>query len=297
MIPLFSIVIPTFNRAKHLEKAVDSVLSQEFRDFELIVVDDGSTDETEKVVQSIIEKNSGQSISYIRQKNSERAAARNNGLKNSKGRYVLFFDSDDTLYPNHLSIAREMILRLKNPEFFHLRYDIKNEKGQVTGEAKRFPGPPNAELILGNFLSCNGVFVRKDVADKNLFNENRALSGMEDWELWLRLASSYPLHYSNEITSSVINHDERSVLAGSPSSLIKKVTVLMELVLGNKGIQTFYAGRMNEFRSSCYSYISLHLALGKNNRREVLGYLWKSVVASPSSVFRRRSLAILKHLF
>ncbi len=296
MNPFFSIVIPTYNRGHLLEKTVQTVLGQSFTDFELLVVDDGSSDNTGEVIKEIMAASTAR-ISYLKQINSERAAARNNGLKNASGAYVLFFDSDDTLYPNHLQVAYDYIVQNNRPEFMHLRYDVKNDAGKITKEGPVFDTPPNKQLIKGNFLSCNGVFIRKDIALANPFNENRKLSAMEDWELWLRLGAMYPIHYVNTITSSIINHDERSVVITKKEALVDRAELLVYLVTHNPAVMAYYKTGIRRFRSSCYSYVALHLSLTGHYKRYTLRYLVKSVVQWPASVFHRRFFATIKRLF
>ena len=292
----FSIIIPTFNRAHLIEQTIHSVLRQDYLNYELIIVDDGSTDTTKEVIENIIKNNSSHKISYLYQPNSERAVSRNKGLLNSTGDYVIFFDSDDTLYPNHLSVALHYVMKTNMPEFLHLRYDIKDAHDKITGVGPVYNTPPNNQLIHGNFLSCNGVVLRRDIALQNFFNDNRDLSGMEDWELWLRLSVKYPLHYINTITSSVINHAERSVVGSDKNKLIKKVETLMELVLSNDEVTEYYKNNLSSFKCSCRSYLSLHLAL-IGQKKEAVNYLLKSLSLSPVFIFKKRFLAIIKHLF
>ncbi len=294
---LFSIVIPTYNRGHLIANTIETVLDQSYKNFELLIVDDGSTDNTESVVKNIISKKQQFRIAYLKQPNSERAAARNNGLKKAIGDYVLFFDSDDTLYTNHLEVAEKSITGKNQPEFIHLRYDIKNGQGKLTKEGPVYTSPPNKELIFGNFLSCNGIFIRKDVALQNQFNEDRKLSAMEDWELWLRLCAKYPLHYVNTITSTIIDHDERSVVLTSKEPLINRGEAMIKYILENKAVVGYYKKDIPKFKSSCHSYIALHLSLTGKYKKETLKYLWLSFTDSPASIFNRRFFAIIKHLF
>ena len=92
--PLFSVIIPTFNRADFIGKTVESVLRQTFTDFEIIVIDDGSTDNTAEIIAPIIDER----LTYHFKQHEERAAARNAGTKLARGEYVTFLDSDDLLY-------------------------------------------------------------------------------------------------------------------------------------------------------------------------------------------------------
>ncbi|HNP48705.1 MAG TPA: glycosyltransferase family A protein, partial [Bacteroidia bacterium] len=111
----FSIIIPTYNRWNHLRTAIDSVLAQTFTDFELIVVNDGSTDNT--VVNFDKTYNGNSKVRLITQSNQERGAARNNGLKNAAGKYAFFLDSDDIMFKNHLETLYNKIRELKEPDF------------------------------------------------------------------------------------------------------------------------------------------------------------------------------------
>ncbi len=290
--PFFSIIIPTYNRGALIGKTIQSILSQTFVDYEIIIVDDGSTDNTEEIIKSV----KSEKIILIKQKNNERGAARNAGTKKANGTYITFLDSDDVFYPNHLQIAHNTIKNNLNPEVFHTRYEIIKEDGQVIEQKKLLTKKINKNLISGNFMSCNGVFLRKDIALANLFNEDRALSALEDWELWLRIASKYSIIYSNTITSAIINHDSRSVLNTNKADLILRIETLLKYVLSNSQIISYYKHEISKFKSSCYTYIALHLALTKNNRIDAIKFLIKGLRENNSAVFTRRFYAIIKHL-
>jgi len=293
--PLFSIVIPTYNRATLLLSAVDSVLAQKFDNYEVIIVDDGSSDNTELLCKE--KYGEVENVKYIRQVNSERGAARNNGLKASEGKYISYFDSDDLICKNHLSEASAFIQQKAFPEVFHLNYTIEDEEGNTIGKGPELKGSPaNKELIKGNFLSCNGVFVRRDIALGNQFNEDRELAGMEDWELWLRIASKYSIHYIDTPTSVISNHSSRSVVSGSIQSLIKRVSKLLYYILENEEVVKYFKSDINKFVSSCFTYISLHIALTYKNRYLSIKYLLKGFYKNPRIVFERRFFAIIKHL-
>ena len=117
--PFFSIVIPTYNRAHLIRKTIESVLAQEDQDFEIIVVDDGSEDNTGEVVRAIGDDR----VIYHKKNNAERGAARNYGAIRARGRYVTFLDSDDLLYANHLAAARRLINERHEPEILHLGFE------------------------------------------------------------------------------------------------------------------------------------------------------------------------------
>jgi glycosyltransferase involved in cell wall biosynthesis len=186
-VPYFSIVIPTYNRGDLVSKAIKSILNQDFADFEILVIDDGSTDHTEEVIVQFGDPR----IYYFRKENGERGAARNYGRARAKGHYINFFDSDDLMYSNHLSTAKEMIELNNSPELFHLGYDFQTVEGEVTSKVDQLGNDVLEKAFFDNFLSCNGVFVRRDIAEKFPFEENRVLASAEDWELWIRLMSRF----------------------------------------------------------------------------------------------------------
>jgi len=205
----FSIVIPTYNRASLIAKTLKSVLEQDYPHSEILVIDDGSTDSTQEIVENI----QSLKIQYYKIPNGERAKARNFGIQKATGDFITFLDSDDILYPHHFSTAQNLISNHPNDVFFSLAYEVVDTSGKVLHIYHQRKGDLNAQLITGNHLSCIGVFIKCDILLKNLFNEERNLSGTEDYELWLRLASQYRIIYNNVVTSAIVNHESRSVLS------------------------------------------------------------------------------------
>lgn len=293
----FSIIIPVFNREHTIGRSINSILVQNPEQYEVLVVDDGSTDQSASIINTFIEKHPNFQIRYYRKENAERGAARNYGVQHARGEYVSFLDSDDLLKSNWFEAAWEFTNSHPEAEWFHMAYELHDSKGKKIGSMQRLTQPANRHLIEGNPLSCLGVFVKRDIALLNPFNENRELSGFEDWELWLRLASKYQLPFSNKVIGHLILHDKRSVLNKDVETLIRKANSFIELVQGNKNVMAFMGKRYNWFLSSLYSYLALHLVLMKNQRTLAIRYLLLSLRLRPGSVFKRRFPAILKHWF
>ena len=286
----FSIVIPTYNRASFIANTIQSVLRQEYDNFEIIVVDDGSTDNTEEIVRSIKDSR----LIYHKKENGERAKARNRGTQLATGNYVNFLDSDDALYPNHLSEAFKLINTHSSPEVFHLNYDILNDETKVLSKRAYIEGDLNTQLVKkGNLLSCNGVFIRKDIASENPFNEDRELSASEDYELWLRLASRYTIFYSNTITSTIINHDLRSVLNFNNEKLIKRLELFIHYITIDEKFIQQYAKYRGLLTAHSFTYVSLHIALTGKDKLTSLLFLFKALKTSPSVLSSKRFYSIL----
>jgi glycosyltransferase involved in cell wall biosynthesis len=288
--PFFSIIIPTYNRAGFIGKTIDSFLKQTFEDFEIIVVDDGSTDNTKEIVSAFTDSR----VKYYWKENAERGAARNYGAKIAQGKYLNFFDSDDIAYPNHLQEAFKLIEDYKNPEVFALGYDIINETRELIRKREPFKDI-NKQLIHGNLLSCNGVFILRDTALKHPFSEIRELSASEDYFLWLQLASKFKIYFKNTTTSAIIEHDNRSVLEINPEKLIKRKELMLQMAIQDQSIVNYYENKIKYLKANTYSYIALHLAMS-NHKKQTLFYLKKTLKETPDFIFKRRFFAILKYM-
>lgn len=288
--PEFSIIIPTYNRKAFLKKTIQSALNQTHLPLEIIVVDDGSTDGTE----SFIQENFSDKVTYLLQDNNERGAARNYGASVASGDYIYFLDSDDLLYADHLEKALAFMKLHPDLAWFFQEYEIV--EGQRRKNIVYNRGNPVRSLLTeGNFMSCHGVFIRKDFFEEHRFNENRVLAGSEDYELWLRLAASQPLLVNTYVTSALVQHEDRSVFNFSLEKLIERKELMLELLLQNDRVTERFPAHLSSLRSHSYSYISLHAAL-IGAKKSAMTYWWKATLASPSSLLKKRSFAIFKHL-
>jgi glycosyltransferase involved in cell wall biosynthesis len=287
--PYFSVVIPTYNRGNYISATLKSVLAQTFNDYEIIVVDDGSTDNTADLIKKIKDSR----IKYIYQTNRERGTARNTGVKNSAGTYITFADSDDHLLPHHFETAERFLLKNNSPQICCTSYRIVNDHKSIDIIHK---GNINLKLITGNWLSCIGIFLRHDTAIKFPFSEDISLSGIEDWELWLRIAAHHEILPISEITCELIQHDERSVMQTNPDKLEKRFQTFQHLIQSNDSIRHYYKGKINALNASCETYMALHLALTGKNKLLAIKHLIKGFAYKPDTLFTRRFFAILKHL-
>lgn len=296
----FSIIIPTYNRADFIQASIESVLLQTYQNFEIIVVDDASTDNTKEVVKNI----KSEKIIYIKKNiNTERASARNTGTNAASGQYVYFHDSDDILYPNHLEEAAKLIKTKPKTVFFALGYELINQNSipkhdsfsTKMGKIGTWNGDLNRFLIKGNFLSAK-VFLLKSLALQYPFCETRALSGSEDYELWLRLAARHPIDYTNIISSAIILHHDRSVQNEQPAKLIERISLLENNVANDKAAVEAYQKDYSNFLSDNRSYISLHLAMS-HHKILAINYLLQSFLKSPLRLLStKRFYAIVRIL-
>jgi glycosyltransferase involved in cell wall biosynthesis len=197
--PLVSVIIPTYNNGQYIQTAVDSVLAQTVSDYEILVIDDGSTDDTRLRLEEYAGK-----IEYRYQSNQERSAARNHGIRLARGRYIAFLDSDDWWLPHKLE--RQIAHAEAHPDL-GLVYSWVNVVGE-TGEKLRVSGTgrPSSEaagadlfrwLLLGNSVPTLSVMVRRESLEA-VGGFDESLTYIEDWDLWIRIASKYPVGHIAE---------------------------------------------------------------------------------------------------
>lgn len=287
----FSVIIPTYNRGGIIDKTIDSVLSQVFGNYEIIVIDDGSTDTT----QEIISRYNHQKIRYFKKENGERGAARNFGMKVSRGEYITFLDSDDILYEDYLKNAFQSICKYKFPPFFHLAYEVRNEEGDIIFKANKIKSNELNSLVKGNNLSCMGIFMNRNIISEYLFVEDRQISGSEDWELWLRVTAKYGIYTDNRISACIVDHTERSVLNFEESKLVSRKKLSLEYAFKDDLVKEKYGSKIRQLKAGRDLYISLHLILGKNHTRGLF-YFFKALKQDPLLIWDKRTFAILKRV-
>jgi glycosyltransferase involved in cell wall biosynthesis len=287
----FSIIIPTYNRGDIISHSIESALKQGYANFEVIVVDDGSKDQTEKIVKSI----HNPCLFYYKKDNAERGAARNFGIEKAKGDYITFFDSDDILYPNFLQNAYDVAVKHDLPPFFHLAYEIKNQRNKILHKMNYIKSDDTDFIKRGNYLSCIGVFIRKDVVNNFKFNEDIRLSGSEDWELWIRLIAHHGIKTDNRISACLIHHKGRSVSTVNESKLLIRKNLSLFYAFRDEAVREKFGRSIRKIESHILTYISLHLALAGKKKRSIV-YLRKALFKNPYIIFERRIGAIIKYL-
>lgn len=290
--PFFSVVIPTFNREALITRTIQSVLTQEYKHFEVWVIDDGSTDRTEMIFKSIKDDR----LHYKKISNVERGAARNVGIKISKGLYITFLDSDDYLHPHHLRYVHQKLNQQNYPVVFHQGYVVMDDSGRVIQNPFSGKDVGKALFIKGNIMSCMGVFVKREVMLQNLFNEDRVLAGLEDWELWIRLASKFPIFNDPTITSVLVQHNTRSVVQVKRSVLETKCQLFIELISTDSFVKIKYGSLIHRLIANVYSYLSLHLSNNKSEKAAAWRYLIKGMKMDVLQFFKKRTVAIIRNL-
>ena len=290
MLPV-SVVIPTYNSARYLGAAVDSVLAQSFRAIEVLVIDDGSTDETEAVMSKY-----GPPVRYIRQVNSGVAAARNRGIQESTGRYVAFLDADDTWLPEKLELQLAALGKYEECRACYCAHLVCTEALEPLAVQRSVRERSTLEdlLLSGNVVGS----LCSVVCERSLFSAvggfDPALSQCADWEMWVRVATVTEFVYVDE--PLVIYRQHGSNMSRDPELLERDSVRVLEKAFSLAGIPAsvrarrsaafarnymvlagtyFYAGRYRDFLRCAMRAVSL-------DARQ-LGYL----TAFPGRLIRR----------
>ena len=207
----FSVIIPVYNRSHLLGETIDTVLSQSHPDFEIIIVDDGSTENIKEVLSR--KYSNEPKIKYFRKQNEERGAARNYGIKHAEGDFAVFFDSDDFMKSHYLETLNKIIAENPGVKLLATKYNYDNN-----GKAEYHPflqhlaeGWYDQDLFLkGNILACNYCVRTKDPGLKP-FPIQRELASMEDWLFLLANLTNNKIFIRDEICIAMRQHDERSM--------------------------------------------------------------------------------------
>lgn len=190
---MISVIIPTYNRVKLLPRALESVLAQSYQDIELLVIDDGSTDETEQLI-----KNNYPQVKYLYQQNRGVSAARNLGISRAQGEWLAFLDSDDQWLPEKLE-KQYAALEKSNLQICHSNEIWQRNGKLVKQQAKHYKSGGNqfARCLESCVIGPSAIVVHRDVfKELGIFDE--ALPDCEDYDMWLRICAKYQLAFCSE---------------------------------------------------------------------------------------------------
>lgn len=188
---LFSIVIPLYNKETSIAQSLKSLLSQEYDDFEVVIVDDGSTDGSVGVVEDINDSR----IRLIKQENGGPSKARNTGVKNAKGEWILFIDADDEMLPDAISNFAKYIENIPNADMFLAEVVVNNAGNQKLSRTYQdgFVKNPFKEHVFGHLYQCSGTSVyRKSICLQYPFDER--VRRYEDLQRLFKLYRHFSLY-------------------------------------------------------------------------------------------------------
>lgn len=265
--PLISVIIPTYNRGWIIKEAIDSVLSQDYRDFELIIVDDGSTDNTLEILNSYQDD-----ITVLRQNNHGVSAARNLGIMAASGRFVAFLDSDDLWLPQKLS-SQVDYFNLNPDAIICQTEEIWIRKGVRVNPKKRHKKPWGMifeQSLALCLVSPSAVMIRRSLFDEVGFFDEK-LPVCEDYDLWLRISCRFPVYLID--TPLIIKRGGHDDQLSASSGLDKfRIKSLKKIIASGLLSKTQYRAAVKTLKEKCAIYAA---GCRKRGRKEEALYYTK----------------------
>lgn len=252
--PLVSVIIPNYNHARFVGDAINSVLVQIYKNVEIIVVDDGSTDNSREVISEF-----GSQVKYIYQKNSGLSAARNTGIRASRGVFIGVLDADDMYEPAFINTLVGSLEANPDADGVYCGYQFVDQENNLLPQIENRLVPSDelyATLLDGNFFVPESVFLRRYVYDQvGPFDE--VLRACEDWDVWLRATKKFKIIHAPHVLT------RHRILKGSMSTeplrmLTARLAVLRKHVgekplVGESSISHRAYGRA--YLGSCIEYL------------------------------------------
>lgn len=197
--PLVSIIVPTFNRVDFIGEAIDSVFAQDYSNWELIIVDDGSTDDTKSQLSDYLKD---PRVWYFYQENQGQSVARNKALEHANGELICFLDSDNRWLSHKLTSSIKVLEQNSDADILYADINSINEQGEVIEKStmEHYSGRIAELLLKDNFVTMNTSMVKKHCFDEmgGFFKGRKA---GDDYELWLKLAVKYTFIYLPDVVA------------------------------------------------------------------------------------------------
>lgn len=291
--PFFTVVIPTYNRADLLPLSIQSVLNQTFQDFEVVVVDNCSTDNTSQVMKQYTNDSR---VRYFRnEQNMERGFSRNVGFHNGDGEFLTLLDSDDLMYENCLLDGYDYIQQNLEVKVFHNLYEMIDETGRPTKRKKFMPiRNQYKQLCQGNFLSCIGIFLNKEVYKKFFFTEDLKMIGSEDYEIWFRILAHYKVGRIEKVNCGIREHVGRSVYSSMYENLEYQRKELNQLIDNDAVLKERY-GKYWGYVDANYYFHEAMYSLHKKEKETARKQFLQAATKGNGFVFSKRFLAFIKN--
>lgn len=270
--PFFSVIMPVYNRSSFLSTTIPSVLKQTFSDFELICIDDGSDDDSVKMIESLQKKDNRIKLIPLT-KNQGRCIARNIGINGASAEWICFLDSDDKYLDNHLSTLHNLITTNPNYLGFATEQIIqgKSKKYNTHKFSQNGCQVVYADLIRSNYIHLNQFCFNKKKLKINFPNENIPIS--EDWFFMRYFTLKYPILKSNIATTEYNEHATRTVATANPAEFAYWNFYTAELLIKETDLSHAQKSKLRSFSSLLCANILLSGGLKKDS----LKYLKKSL--------------------
>ncbi|MFH1453394.1 MAG: glycosyltransferase [Armatimonadota bacterium] len=277
--PKVSVIIPVYNAEKYIKRTIQSVLDQTYTDYEIIVVDDGSTDYSKEVLSSY-----GDKVRYFYQKNSGVSAARNRAIREAKGEYIALLDQDDLWYSQRLE--KQIALLDKRPDtgivYADCNYIDAEDKVllRLFEKGRSYSGKVFEQLAIDNFIPIPTVLIKKEILDKTgLFLEDYTFA--EEYDLFLRIARNHNVEFIDEVLAGYRIHDT-NLSKDIENSLKEDIKVTEHIMDKYPDDIENISGRLKKKLAELYYRLG-RVCMQKKNKVQARDYLAKSIKASSYS--------------
>jgi glycosyltransferase involved in cell wall biosynthesis len=284
-----SAIIPCYNYGKYLARAIDSILAQTYAVSEILVIDDGSSDNTHEIAASF-----GNRVRYIFQQNAGRAAARNHGIHEATGDWIALLDADDWWLPNKIELQAQALAARPDAVVVYTSVRCQHPDGgtnewPATDPSRLWPALRYANCITG---SASAALIRRDVLlAEGGFDES--LRECEDWDCWVRLARKYPFAAAPDAVTVLM------MWPGSASTQNDRMLANTKKLMDKTLLTDLTGWRRMLWRHRIWSAALFSAAINarQQGRREERAWLFESLLHWPSPVFiPRRWWALCRNL-
>lgn len=254
----FSVIIPCYNSENFISNAIQSVLNQTNEVEELIIVDDGSSDNSVKVIKDLFTKNRSRKTNFIIIKNSHQGpgAARNAGIKKASSEWICFLDSDDYWEENKIEVVEKYIKKNKNINFLcHNEYVIKlNGVKKFSNYSKfyKYEIPLFDQIYYRNYFSTSAIVCKKKLLENNFFNTN--LMSAQDYELWIRASNKINLFFVPEVLGYYVER-KGNITSGNLYNRMINEVLIANMYKQKAGLKLFMLRLTRIYISYIYYFI------------------------------------------
>lgn len=263
--PFFSVIIPTYNRAAMLAATLQTIVNQDFTDFEILVIDDGSTDDTQQVVKTLFSTNP--KVRYLYKQNEERSVARNYGIAHAKGQFAVFFDSDDFMHVDNLSTLYRAIQKYPQTNFFASKY-LFDCKGTISYNSLKniSAGFYDYKLLL-EYGSIVGTLVCVRLNNPNLHSFPPEFNILEDLVFNMLNLRNDKIYIIDKFTMTVNDHAGRT-MQNNQKAIAARLKVTDYLIPKLQLLEN----ELKIFKGKSYEFCAIHSYID-NKRTDAFKYL------------------------
>ncbi len=293
--PRISVIIPTYNRAGFVREAIESVLRQTYRDLEVIVVDDGSIDNTKEVVSNYEDPR----VRYIYQENQGVSGALNTGIKAAQAEYIAMLASDNVLFKDALQKCIDFMDPHPEVGFCYGQIFTMDGRGHLL-RSKKLIGPKTTYISDGNDEIIRlllgepsiGYFIVRTACFENIGLFNTTLRMSEDWDMLFRLAKSYSVGLLAEPLGIVREHNQ-SMTAKNGVEIVKKAhTAVLESIFNDPEVGPLYAHMRRKAHFGLYCLLA-RVAARTGHKGPALLYVFTALKTYPKSLMEKKGRSIL----